>query len=51
MYRNVLTPVQVDHMNGVLDQHLTDESYNFRFLELDPMFMEVMALPRTLEHP
>ena len=48
MYRNVLTRDQVDHMNGVLDRHLTDESYNFRFLELDPMFMEVMALPRTL---
>ena len=48
MYRNVLTRDQVDHMNGILDQHLTDDSFNFRFLHLDPMFMEVMALPRTL---
>ena len=48
IYRNMLTRDQVDHMNGILDEHLTDESYNFPFLDLDPVFMEVMAHPRTL---
>jgi len=48
MYRNVLSREQVDRMNGILDEHLTEESFNFRFLDLDPVFMEVMALPRTL---
>ena len=51
IYRNMLTRDQVDYMNGVLDEHLTDESYNFRFLELDPVFMEVMALPSNAEYP
>lgn len=48
IYRSMLTRDQVDHMNGILDQHLTEESYNFRFLHLDPVFMEVMAHPGTL---
>ncbi len=48
VYRNLLTREQVDRMNGLLDEHLGEDAYNFPFLHLAPVFMEVMALPRTL---
>ena len=48
IYRNMLTRDQVDHMNEILDGHLTEETHGFDFLTLDPVFLDLMAHPRTL---
>ena len=48
VYKDMLTRDQVDHMNGILNEHLPDETHGFQFLTLDPVFMELMAHPRTL---
>jgi len=48
IYKDMLSRDQVDHMNGILDGHLADDAHGFQFLTLDPVFMELMAYPRTL---
>ena len=48
IYKDMLARDQVDQMNGILDGHLADDAHGFQFLTLDPVFMELMALPRTL---
>lgn len=48
IYRNILNQVQVDQMNKILDGDLTEETHEFDFLKLDPMFLDLMAHPRTL---
>ena len=48
VYKDMLTRGQVDHMNGILNEHIPDETHQFQFITLDPVFMELMAHPGTL---
>ncbi|MXY48552.1 MAG: hypothetical protein F4Y38_04530 [Gemmatimonadetes bacterium] len=35
-------------MNGILNEHIPNETHQFQFITLDPVFMELMAHPGTL---
>ena len=48
VYKDMLTRDQVDLMNGILNEHIPDETHQFQFITLDPVFMELMAHPGTL---
>ena len=50
IYREILSSEEVRQMNAILDRHQGGEfSNHFRFLDLDPCFLELMARPRVLE--
>ena len=49
IYRDILTRCQVNSMNQILDSHLPEDTHDgFSFLDLDPIFLEVMANKQTL---
>ncbi len=48
--RDLIPPADVARMNEILDQDQAgDFPHSFQFLKLDPMFMDLMAHPRTLK--
>ena len=48
--RDLIPPADVARMNEILDQDQAgDFPLSFQFLKLDPMFMDLMAHPRTLK--
>lgn len=50
VYRDLIAPADVERMNAVLDANITPETGDhFGFMEWDPVFMELMAHPRTLQ--
>lgn len=50
VYENMIPADDVAKMNALLDANITDETPNhFGFLEWDPIFLELMAHPRTLQ--
>ena len=49
LYRDLIPPADVDRMNAILDDNITLETPNhFGFAHWDPIFLELMAHPRTL---
>ena len=49
IYRDLIGPDDAARMNQLIDGDQGDEfPHNFQFLQLDPLFMELMAHPRTL---
>ena len=49
VYRKVLAPALVREMNNILDAKFGGQfPWTFEFIEDDPIFLELMALPRTL---
>ena len=50
VYRDLIAPADVAGMNAILDDNITDDtSDHFGFMEWDPVFLELMAQPRTLQ--
>jgi hypothetical protein len=50
VYRNVLSPEQVRECNRLVDGFVKDDNtFGFDFFTRDPFFVELMALPRTLD--
>lgn len=50
LYRNLIDAQDLGRMNELVDTHLAGENPDrFTFLELDPIFMRLMAHPRTLQ--
>ena len=49
VYRDLIPPVDLARMNQVLDDNIpSDTPSHFGFLDWDPMFMDLLAHPRTL---
>ena len=49
IYRDLIAPDDASRMNQLIDENQGDEfPHSFQFLHLDPLFMELMAHPRTL---
>jgi len=48
VYRNMIPSERVAYMNRILDGCLTEENHGFDFITRDPVFLELMAEPRTL---
>lgn len=53
VYRNLISPEDLDQMNRIIDADQagkeTAASFHFSFLDLDPVFLEMMVHPRTLQ--
>ena len=50
LYRNLIGPEDLGRMNDLIDTHLNGENPSrFDFVELDSIFMRLMAHPRTLQ--
>lgn len=49
VYRDLIAPDEVARMNQILDDNITaDTGDHFGFMEWDPVFLDLMAHPRTL---
>ena len=49
VYRDLIAADDVARMNAILDANITDDTPDhFAFMEWDPVFLELMAHPRTL---
>lgn len=52
IYRDLIPPEDVAQMNAIIDADLAKkgkaDAHSFSFLDLDPIFMDLMAHPRTL---
>lgn len=49
VYRNMIPPEMVAKLNQVLDKRLVDhKAWTFDFITHDPIFMELMAWPKTM---
>ena len=49
VFRDLIPPADVTKMNAILDANLTSETRDhFGFVQWDPIFLELMAHPRTL---
>jgi len=48
VYRNLIGDDDLARMNELIDSHASADADRFGFLELDPIFLRLMAHPRTL---